>query len=107
MKYIKKPVIIEAVKIEAPDYNPALGEKAFDGSPFSEVPEWLADALRDGIVWPDTPGSTDYAEWHIKTLEGVMLATPGDFIIRGIKGEIYSCKPDIFELTYEPVTHPL
>jgi len=39
----------------------------------------------------------------IHTLEGVMHASPGDWIIKGIKGEYYPCKPDIFEQTYEPV----
>jgi len=39
----------------------------------------------------------------IKTLEGDMVASIGDYIIRGIKGEYYPCKPDIFEMTYEPV----
>jgi len=40
---------------------------------------------------------------EIHTLEGTMLARPGDWIITGIKGELYPCKPDIFEATYEPV----
>ena len=40
---------------------------------------------------------------HIETLEGVMLANVGDWVITGIKGEQYPCKPDIFEATYEPV----
>lgn len=39
----------------------------------------------------------------IKTLEGVMKAYPGDWIIKGVQGECYPCKPDIFEATYEPV----
>ena len=37
----------------------------------------------------------------IKTLEGTMIAAPGDYIIRGVKGEIYPCKPEIFEMSYE------
>ena len=40
---------------------------------------------------------------EIKTLEGTMIADPGDWIITGIKGEKYPCKPDVFLLTYEPV----
>lgn len=40
-------------------------------------------------------------EVKIETLEGVMTANPGDFIITGVKGEVYPCKPDIFEATYE------
>ncbi len=39
----------------------------------------------------------------IATMEGVMQAKPGDWVIRGVQGEFYPCKPDIFELTYEPV----
>jgi hypothetical protein len=42
-------------------------------------------------------------EVQIETLEGVMTASPGDWIITGVKGEQYPCKPDIFEATYEPV----
>jgi len=41
-------------------------------------------------------------EVQIETLEGIMTANPGDFIITGVKGEVYPCKPDIFWLTYEP-----
>jgi hypothetical protein len=40
-------------------------------------------------------------ELHIKTLEGTMIANIGDYIIKGVRGEFYSCKPDIFEATYE------
>ena len=43
------------------------------------------------------------AVMHIATLEGVMTANPGDWIITGVNGEQYPCKPDIFEKTYEPV----
>jgi hypothetical protein len=42
-------------------------------------------------------------EIEIETLEGTMTATPGDWIICGVQGELYPCKPDIFEATYEPV----
>ena len=42
----------------------------------------------------------------IKTLEGLMTAEPNDWIIKGVKGEFYPCKPDIFEQTYEPVELP-
>lgn len=42
-------------------------------------------------------------EMKIDTLEGVMTASPGDYIITGVKGEVYPCKPDIFEMTYEAV----
>lgn len=45
----------------------------------------------------------DEAEQLIETLEGTMKASPGDWIIIGVKGEVYPCKPDIFEMTYEEV----
>jgi hypothetical protein len=96
MKYRKKPVVIEAVKVTAADYNGGWD----DGSPFSEIPEWLKDALETGRVKVH-PCDADYAEWDIYTLEGVMRATPDDYIIRGIKGELYPCKADIFAATYE------
>lgn len=87
LRFRKKPVVIEAVQVRAADFNGT----DFDGNPFSvpNVP-WLVEALTNGTMWPDTPNHTDYAEWRIKTLEGVMLATPGDWIIRGVKGELYA-----------------
>lgn len=49
-------------------------------------------------------GKPEKGDLVIETLEGNMRASPGDFIIRGIKGEYYPCKPDIFEATYEVVS---
>ena len=101
MKYRKKPVVIEAVQILASDFN----GKTFDGSPFSHSPDWLIAALQAGTIVPVTPNSTDYAEWEIRTLEdgaddrAKHVASPGDWIIQGVKGELYPCKPDIFEAT--------
>lgn len=98
MKFRKKPVVIEAVRILATDYNGI----DWDGSPFSEAPDWLAAAVKDGTL-SVLPSDRDYAMWQIKTLEGVMTAGPDDWIIRGVKGEIYPCRDDIFQMTYEPV----
>lgn len=58
-----------------------------------EATQWFKDG--------DHPAVTDSG--LIFTLEGYMIVTPGDYIITGVKGEHYPCKPDIFELTYEPV----
>lgn len=91
-RYRKLPVVIEAVQ--------------WDGSKLSEKPpEWLTAALRSSGSPDTTPGCVMRLgnEVHIGTLEGVMIASPGDWIIRGIKGEIYPCKPDIFAATYEAV----
>jgi hypothetical protein len=81
MKYRKKPVIIEA-------YCPYVGK----------MPEWFEKSLIEGKVRELVSGGFD-----IDTLEGTMHANPGDFIIKGVNGELYPCKPDIFEKTYEAV----
>lgn len=49
------------------------------------------------------PAKDKVTLWEIKTLEGKHMVSKGDFIIKGIKGEFYPCKPDIFKLTYESV----
>ena len=76
MKFRKKPVVIEAVQV-VPD---------------PVWPDWARAAVvvNNGLV-------------QIATLEGVMTASPGDWIIKGVQGEVYPCKPDIFEATYERV----
>lgn len=77
MKFRKKPVIIEAVQLTAETVDEVIA---------------FCPALKShpaaGIV--------------IETLEGNMIASTGDWIIKGVKGEFYPCKPDIFEATYEP-----
>ena len=64
-----------------------------------DMPKWLVDALADGRI----VALNEYADRaaEIRTLEGVMRADLGDWIIRGIKGELYPCKPDIFAATYD------
>lgn len=100
-KYRKKPVVIEAVRVTAADFN---GE-SWDGCPFTEMPDWLIQANENGTLTA-RGHERDYALWDIKTLEGVMTAEPGDFIIQGVKGELYPCKADIFAATYEPADEP-
>lgn len=82
----KKPVVIEAVQ-----YGPETGKKVLQ-----EFQDDVADFLGSNI---EIVGN----QIVIPTLEGDHLASPGDFIIRGVKGEFYPCKPDIFDMTYEPV----
>lgn len=89
MKYRKKPVVIEAFKWNGEE----LGE---------EAPKWLREAFADGAAWYTTPGFPAEV-MEIETLEGIMRARPGDWIIKGVQGEFYPCKPDIFEATYEAV----
>lgn len=86
MKFRKKPVVIEAVQ--------------WSGKPDQEWPEtWR----RDAELWPTSEMRGMPARvLHIVTLEGEMRASPGDWIIKGIKGEFYPCRDDIFRMTYEP-----
>jgi hypothetical protein len=98
--YRKKPVVIEAVQVAAAVYN----GKTWHGSPFKcdVLPQWLEDAFTNGTIAVH-PSDLDYALLAIKAPEGTMIAKPDDWIIRGVKGELYPCKPEIFEATYEPV----
>ena len=82
MKYRKKPVVIEAVRFMIDD----------------SLPDWFMDRVTKNIIITHNDGTCD-----IKTLEGAMKANKGDFIILGVNGEVYPCKPDIFEKTYEVV----
>lgn len=90
-KYRKKPVVIEAFM---------LG--------YDVEPQWFQDAVKSGVVeyeWrASDPEKFPPDGVAIKTLEGVMRANWYEYIIKGVKGEIYPCKHDIFEATYEPVT---
>lgn len=86
MKYRKKPIIIEAVQLST-----------FDNDYTKVIPRWLMEALTSGVIFYRND------ETFIKTLEGEHVASRDDYIIRGIKGELYPCKPDIFEATYEAV----
>ncbi len=75
MKYRKKPVVIEAFR---------LG--------YDETPSWIVDGENISLD-----------RFEIDTLEGTMTALRGDYIIKGVKGELYPCKADIFEATYDKV----
>lgn len=97
MKFRKKPIVIDAVRWTGGNVNEVL-PFIQDGKPdFSHLPN-------DGVhVHPGIGHSPVEGTLDIPTLEGTMTARPGDWIIRGVKGEFYPCKPDIFEATYEPV----
>jgi len=80
-KYRKKPVVIEAFQFAGGATEP--------GWPLG----WLS---------ADHAFSDDGAQVHILTLEGTMSGDKGDYIIKGVQGEFYPCKPDIFAETYDP-----
>lgn len=89
-KFRKKPVVIDAWRFT-------------EESRHQHMPEWLFEAFRTYKCW----GGFDYEDGSAPTLnivtrEGTMTANLGDWVIRGVKGELYPCKPDIFEATYEP-----
>ena len=89
MKYRKKPVVIEAF---------CLGADPF--------PDWFLEARNQGSVRTYAEGTGNpfhdpLTHAEIDTLEGTHRADRGDYIIQGVKGELYPCKPDIFEMTYE------
>ncbi len=83
-KFRKNPVVIEAVQ--------------FTGDNAAAVAAWAGK----GGEWGLPPDATRKPAFVIPTLEGPMVASSGDWIIRGIKGEFYPCKPDIFAATYDP-----
>lgn len=88
-KYRKKPVVIEAIQFNGLD-------------DYLKICKWIDDS-------ESTLSSNEAVEFRtpimlVNTLEGTMAANPGDYIIKGVQGEFYPCKPDIFEATYEVVS---
>jgi hypothetical protein len=122
MKYRKKPVVIEAVRwrgydpgigitAEAPDQPVEITPENMDGIKWEPLPSWLpaiSAVIKDGDLplnhIPSVPAGAVFRQGNslwIGTLEGSMRVDKGDWIIKGVKGEIYPCKPDIFAATYE------
>ena len=84
MKYRKKPVVVEAFRMG-----------------MEEIPDWFMDKVISNTIILSR--NLDETYCHIETLEGTMKADYGDYIIKGVNGEIYPFKPYIFEKTYEKV----
>lgn len=80
--YRKRPVVVEALR-----YLP--------GETCQVLAAWMDYSHDEHDCYDD-------AEWLVETLEGPLYAKPGDWIVKGIQGEFYPVKPDIFEATYEP-----
>ena len=97
-RFRKKPVVIEAMRLHAEtDADEFLDPNT---RAHAEIAGWMfGHGFRDFRVARGAPPRGLY----VGTLEGEMLADPGDWIIRGVKGEFYPCKPDVFETTYEAV----
>ncbi|WP_346921914.1 hypothetical protein [Glutamicibacter creatinolyticus] len=99
--YRKKPVEVEATQwdgtgLDAIEVIKWLTAHNVSAEYLAPEAEWITP---DGFKAPARP-----AQIYISTLEGVMAATGGDYIIKGVRGEFYPCKPDIFEQTYEEVS---
>lgn len=87
-RFRKKPVVIDSVQLR--------------WDTWSEVCDFAGvGSIADGK--PEGQAVAEQLTLKIPTLEGVMVASEGDWIIRGVKGELYPCKPDIFAATYEAV----
>ena len=120
MKFMKKPVVVEATQWFKNGDHPLDYSKKYGGfedghwrefSPeLRKANEWEGDIVRY-FRHPDVDGQTPckhcgqimHVHGWIDTLEGGHIVCPGDWIITGVKGENYPCKPDIFEATYEVV----
>lgn len=92
MRYRRKPVVVEAFQL--------------NDDPEREAPEWFTKAVVDETIWIDRAMNDGHISVYgctVQTLEGKMHAKLGDYIIRGVNGELYPCKPDIFTKTYELV----
>jgi hypothetical protein len=83
-RYTKKPVTIEAIQ--------------WDGENRKEIFDFCS------VSYVNYSNAKLEPELKIQTLEGPMIASVGDYIIKGVRGEFYPCKPDIFALTYDEVT---
>ncbi|MBB6601806.1 hypothetical protein HW432_05865 [Bacillus pumilus] len=86
MKYRKKPVVVEAIQ--------------YDGSQdsYDKLRGFCGDIVGN---WLDS--FTNISVIYIQTLEGNLIVSPNDYVIKGVKGEFYPCKPDVFQQTYEPI----
>lgn len=94
-KFRKKPVVIEAIQATG---TPESNREIIDWTRGSETPASMDSMPMDEI----DGGQVLVSRLSISTLEGAHWVTPGDWIIKGVHGEFYPCKPDIFEKTYEP-----
>lgn len=98
-KYRKKPVVIEAVQwngknlMEIECFRKGVSLQGFRKS--------IAENTQEFWRWDEYERLVEKNGLHIRTLEGEMKANVGDYIIKGVNGEFYPCKPDIFEKTYE------
>lgn len=106
MKFRKKPVVINAITFdELVGYGRHTGANIVNGMPWAFFYHTVILDDKGENVHHAHPITHENDECYlIPTLEGTMKMARGDMLITGVKGEIYPCKPDVFEKTYEPVT---
>jgi len=98
MRYKKKPIVVEAVQ-----FIDCVSDKIQDH--FDEYPDWLNEAFKEHtirLIFADTKHLT-IESFAIATKEGDMNLTKGNWLIQGVKGELYPCNDEIFRMTYEEV----
>lgn len=115
MKYVKKPIVVDAIQWfkngDHPQDNTHMiypdPNSMTQFEPFLSGGKIVRHFNRPDVPWQEVCSGCKY-KWEdhgwIDTLEGGHVVCPGDYIITGVKGEVYPCKPDIFALTYEPIT---
>ena len=86
MKAVKRPIEVEVWQLD--------GKRGW-----IVRPDWVLEKMDTGELYFDE----EFQQWRIETLEGAMLAKNGDYLIKGVHGEIYPCKKEIFEESYEIV----
>lgn len=92
-KFRKKPVVIEAWEIQP--------------IPIDDMPEWVRDAIMKGNIWWKRDRATgDAINLRTETLEGSVSAAFGDMLMKGVRGELYPCRADIFAEIYDAVEEP-
>lgn len=101
-KFRKKPVVIDAVQFNGAEWVDGTPAAMFDLS--FDSPDWLDEATAKAEAEPGGAYLDSEGRFAIVTLEGTMTAVPGDWIIRGVHGELYPCKPEIFAATYNADT---
>lgn len=99
MKYRKKPVVIEAIQLKSESES---FRHIIDWCKGSKTPAFIDTEIRGCCA--ENPDGFDYPVLKINTLEGTMTVQIGDWIIKGINGEHYPCKDEIFSATYEQVS---
>lgn len=103
-RFRKRPVEVEALRYVGPAWLLARGGRVpYGADEWAELRRFTQGKLVAAHVGTVTHGGSNQYAPAIRTLEGVMRISPGDWVIKGVAGEFYPCKPDIFEATYEPV----